>query len=107
MVKFFIRVITNGAALYIIPSLLVGFSLESGWRNLLIGALVLAFLNSFIKPILKLIFKPVIWITLGFFNLVINMGLLWTADQLLPQIAIADIKTLFLSSLLVAMANLF
>ena len=107
MSRFFIRVITNGAALYALAGLLAGFSLEGGWRNLLIGALVLAFLNSFVKPILKLIFKPLIWITLGFFNIVINMGLLWTADQVLPQLAIADLKTLFFSSLVIASANLF
>lgn len=107
MFKLFFRVVTNGTALYIIPTLLEGFVLEEGFRAIFIGALVLTFLNSFIKPALQLVFKPLIWITFGFFNLVINLGILWLADQLLPQLAVSDLTTLFWASIIISFANLF
>lgn len=105
--KLVAKAVLNGAALYIAKTYLVGFTLTGGLETLALGAIVLTLLNAFIRPILRLISAPLVWITFGLFNFAINMAILWIADYLLIQLAIADLWTLFFASLIVAVANVF
>ena len=107
MIKLVVKFILNGAALYAAGEFLPGFVISGGFVTLAIAAAVLTILHAFLRPILKLISTPLIWGTLGLFNFVINMALLWLADQLLVQVAIADLKTLFFASLIIALSNSF
>ena len=106
MKKLIFRAILSALALYVAQKYLAGFELAGGWQTLIIGAVVLALLHTFVRPIARFVFKPLIWITLGLFNIVINMGILWLADTLLIQLNIADKKTLFIASFLTALANI-
>ncbi len=106
LTKFIARVILNGIALYIATIYFPGFML-GGVTALAVGALILAFLHAFIGPILRLVTAPLRWITFGLFNIVINMAILWFADQLLTQLTIADFSTLFWVSIIVAIGNAF
>ena len=81
--------------------------LTGGWQAIVLGALVLALLHTFLRPILRLITAPIRWITLGLFNLVINMALLALADFLLPSLSVTGLPTLFWTSLIIAVANAF
>lgn len=54
------------------------------WLTLILAALVLAFLNGIIRPVLKLFFLPINIITLGLFSSVLNAVLLWLATYLVP-----------------------
>lgn len=56
--------------------------------TLLLASLVLTFLQSIIKPILKILFLPINIITLGLFSLVINVFILWLATFLVPGLKI-------------------
>lgn len=101
------RAILNGAALYVSRLYLSGFLLAGGFESLAVGAAVLTALNTFVRPILRLISTPLIWITFGLFNIVIHVLILWLADQFLTQLTIADFKTLFFASIIIAIANTF
>ena len=81
--------------------------LAGGVSALAIGAIVLTLLNIFIKPVIRIITAPLRWLTLGLFNIIINIAILWLADQILPSITIHDYITLFLTSLIVSFANIF
>jgi putative membrane protein len=105
--KLIAKIVLNGGALYISRLYLSGFILAGGFESLAVGALVLAVLNAFVRPILKLISTPLIWITFGLFNIIIHILILWFADQLLTQLTITDFKTLFFASIIVAIANTF
>jgi putative membrane protein len=107
LVKFIAKIILNGIALYVAARYLDGFTLTGGFATLAIASLVLTVLNIFIRPILKLVTLPLVWLTFGLFNIVINMAILWVADQLLTQLTIADIPTLFWTSIIIALANIF
>ena len=74
---------------------------------LIIGGLILALLNTFIKPALKTVGAPFVWITFGLFVIVIHMSFLWLADYLLPQLVISDLYSLILSSLIMTLVNAF
>ena len=62
------------------------FKVETGdfqsMLELLLGVVVLSFLNATLRPILKFLTLPLTCITLGLFSLVINALILWLAASL-------------------------
>lgn len=107
LIKFISRTLLNAVALYIASFYFAGFLITGGGGTIIIGGLLLAVLNSFLRPILRLISAPLVWITFGLFNLVINAFILWLADRFLTQLAIADLGTLFWVSIILSLANSF
>ena len=107
LLKFLARVALNAAAVWIAQKYFSGFALMGGNQAIALGALVLALLHTFVRPFLRLISAPIRWITLGLFNIVINIALLALADFLLPQLVITGLLTLFWTSLIIAVANAF
>jgi putative membrane protein len=66
-------------AAYLLPGVAV-----SGFVSALAVALVLGFLNAFIKPILIILTLPINILTLGLFTLVINAAIILLASGLVP-----------------------
>jgi putative membrane protein len=65
------------------PPINLGSSLESpNWAILLIFSAVLALVNTFIKPILKLLTLPITCLTAGLFAIVINLVMFFIAAWL-------------------------
>ena len=79
--NFIINILVSAVAVLIASHLLPGVSLDSFWTSLLV-ALVLAFMNSVVKPILTILTIPITLFTLGFFLLVINAGIILLTDKL-------------------------
>lgn len=98
-------ILGNVLALFLASYYIAGVAINGGWQEVLIVGLVFSAVNFFLKPLLKLLLGPIILLTLGVFILVINMGVLWVTDLLLPQMSIANISALFLATLLVSAIN--
>lgn len=64
---------------FLIPGVHVG-----GFLSALVAAVVLGFLNTFIKPLLILFTLPINILTLGLFTLVINALLILLASAVVP-----------------------
>ena len=77
------------------------------WQNLLIAALVLGILNAFVKPILLLISLPLIFVTFGFFLVLINALLLMATSWLVPGLHVASFWSALGGSLVVSIVGLF
>jgi len=103
--KFIIRIILSGAALYAAGALLPGFIIPPDLEYLFLGGLTLALINTFIRPILKIVSFPFIILTFGLFHVVINIAILLLADYFLAELAIQDFWTLFLASIIIGIAN--
>ncbi|MEK7452955.1 MAG: phage holin family protein [Patescibacteria group bacterium] len=103
--KFIILIIGNALALFLASSYISGFSLSGGYKELIIAAIVIALVNLFLKPGLKLVLGPFIILSLGLFIIFINMGILWLADKLLPQVEFLTISSLILTTLLIGFIN--
>lgn len=65
------------AALYVVPGI---YAIGSTWTSAFIFAIVLSTLNTFIRPILKLISLPITILTLGFSSFIINAFMLLLAS---------------------------
>jgi putative membrane protein len=77
----------NAAALWVANVLFDGVRIH-GWKAYLIGAAVLGIANAIIKPVVAVLTLPLIIITLGFFLLVINIGMVALAAWIAPNFSI-------------------
>jgi putative membrane protein len=75
-------------ALYFIPQLVPGFTIDGGFTTLCIGAIVLALMFLIIKPILNIISFPVNLLTMGLFSILTNALILYMLTILVPDITI-------------------
>jgi len=81
MINYLIRLACCAAAVYFMPQFLNDIKV-SGTTVALIVALVMSFLNTFVKPILKLLSLPITILTLGLFSLAINVLIVYLCDYL-------------------------
>ena len=75
-------------ALYFMPMIVPGFTIEGGFITLLIGAVVLALMFLILKPILNIISFPVNMLTLGLFSIITNAFILYLLTILVPNITV-------------------
>ena len=91
MIDLIVRILINAAALIaasvIVPNihLTIGKTAES-WLQIGAIALVFALINTFLKPIVRLLSLPITLLTMGLVGLLINAGMLlllsWVSDVL-------------------------
>jgi putative membrane protein len=105
-IRFAIFFIASLIGIYISSKLVNGFTIENTAEALITVATLLAIINSFFKPIIKLIMTPVIIMTLGLFNLVINAGLLYILDILSDSLTINGLVSLIYATIIITIANL-
>lgn len=85
--NFIIRLLISGAIAYLLSKILSGVHIDT-IGTAIIFALVLAFLNAIVKPILVILTLPVTVITVGLFLFVINALIILLADKLMGGIKI-------------------
>ena len=86
------RTIGNAAGLWLATRLLSGLRVPEGvgtaqmWLNLAILGLVLALVNSLVKPVARFLTFPLYIVTFGLFSLVVNGAMLsltgWLTDHI-------------------------
>ena len=81
MTKFILRWIINAVALFLAVYLVPGVNLQGGVISLVWLALIFGLINAFLRPLLKLLTCPLIFLTLGLFTLLINTFLFWLTSQ--------------------------
>ena len=84
LIKVLINAVGVFAAIQVVP--MIDFDYGADWWKLLAVALILALVNTWIKPVLKLVSLPINLISLGLFSFVLNALLLllvaFVSDQL-------------------------
>ena len=85
--NFIIRLLISGAIAYLLSKILSGVHIDS-IGTAIIFALVLAFLNAVVKPILVILTLPVTVLTVGLFLFVINALIILLAAKLMNGIKI-------------------
>lgn len=100
-----LKIILNAAGLYAAGLYLKGFSVPSDITGLLTAALVISLVHLIFRPVLKIISFPLLLITFGLFNIVINLVLLFAADAFTASIAIEGWRTLLIASFIFGIIN--
>ena len=88
MVNFIIKLLLTSAVVYFGASYIQGVSVNN-YTTAIIVAVVLGLLNTFVKPILKILSFPITLLTLGLFLLVINVIIIYMADFFIPGFAVS------------------
>jgi putative membrane protein len=81
MTKFILRWTINAIALFLAVYFVPGINLEGEWTSIIWLALIFGLINAFLRPLLKLLTCPLIFLTLGLFSLLINTFLFWLTGQ--------------------------
>ena len=105
VVKFIVAIVINAAGLLAAAYLVQGFNIEVNAASLTTLAAILTALNFFLKPILKLVFGPVIILTLGLGLILVNMAILYILDMLSQNLTIENVLTLVYSSIIIGLVN--
>lgn len=100
-----LSLILNAVGIFIIGYLLKGVQIESFFTALGV-AILLALVNTFVKPILVFLTFPITLITFGLFILVINALMLMLVDALVEGLKIKHFGWALLFSLLLSILNL-
>lgn len=99
------RLLINAAALWAASKLVSGIELQGTFWEILLVALVFGVINTFLKPILKLLSFPVMIITLGLFALVINAGLLMLTAWLTDWLTVDNFWSAILGSIVISIIS--
>ncbi|SFV31766.1 putative membrane protein [Thermoflavifilum thermophilum] len=105
-VRFIARILVSGLAVLITSYLLPGVHIHDFITALLV-AVVLAILNTFIKPILIILTLPITVFSLGLFLLVINAFLILLASRLVSGFQVDGFWWALLFSIILSLISSF
>ncbi len=100
-----IHFLVSALAVFLAAKLVPGAHI--GILGALLGALVLGFINLFIKPVITLFTLPITVVTLGLFSLVINALLVLLAAEVVPGFSVSGFWSALLFSLVLSFINAF
>lgn len=99
--SFVLKILVTSLAVFFGAYILDGVYLD-GFPTAILVALVIGFLNAFLKPILVVLTIPITFFTFGLFLLVINAVIILLADSALSGFEVNSFFTAMLFSILVS-----
>lgn len=104
-----IQILVNAGALYVADFLIGGITFIGDWWKFLLVALAFSLLNTYVRPILRILTLPISVVTLGIFLLVINAAMLLLTSAISDQLGlgfnVADFGAAFLGAIVVAVVG--
>lgn len=107
MLKLLIALASNAAAILAAKYFVTGFEVTDNLVGFAIVVLLFTVANSLILPMLRIIFKPFIWLTLGLLAVVLNGILIYAVDILSDNITISGLVPLLLATIIIGLVNAF
>ena len=111
MMRLIYIVLVNSGALFLSSLLLPGFNFEGALAPILAG-FVISVLNIFVRPLLKLLSFPLVFLSGGLFLIVINAFVLFLTTYLIKvmdfantSVRIDDLLTYLLVAIIFGLAN--
>jgi putative membrane protein len=105
MLAFLVRAVIVALGLWLATIWVHGISIDTPATLILAGAL-LGIVNSVVRPIAILLTLPMAIVTLGFFLLVINAGMVALVAWMLPGMHVAGFWAAFWTALLVSLVSI-
>jgi len=94
-----LQIIAGIVGLWAATRFVGGVEFTGPLTTLLIAGTALGAINTFIKPIVKLVTLPLRLLTFGLFGIVINMVMVWIVDILFPELIVTGLIPLFWTSI--------
>lgn len=94
----------NALALAAVPLVVTSVVVQGFWTAVA-AALLLALVNTLLRPVLILLTLPINLLTLGLFTLVINALLFWLVATFVDGFAVAGFASAFFGALVYSVAS--
>ena len=107
MLKLIIALVSNAVAILAAEYFITGFEVTNDLVGFAIVVLLFTVANSLILPMLRMIFKPFIWLTLGLLAVALNGVLIYFVDILSEGITISGLAPLILATIIIGIVNAF
>lgn len=101
---FFFRLVITALGLWAAATIVPGMDI-TGWRALLVSALLLGIVNAVIRPIILILTLPLTILTLGLFILVVNGISLGVVAWLVPGFELAGLVPATLGAIVVGLTS--
>ena len=99
-----VQLLVNAGALYVavllVPGLDFDFAPEFAWLKFLLVAFIFGLVNTFVRPILRILTFPITMMTLGLFLLVINALMFLLVDAISDELGLGLTVADFIAALL-------
>lgn len=105
MYRFLLRWVICGLGLWVAAGLLRNSISYTHIGAIIVGGLILAAINTIIKPILVVATVPAILLTLGLFMIVINGITVWLASELYSGLQIQGFGTAIITGIIIGLVN--
>ena len=102
--KFLMRIMATSIIAFALSKVLRGIHVDDFWTAIAL-AVVLAFLNAIVKPIIIILTLPATLLTFGLFLFAINAGMILLADYLLDGFRVDGFLWALLFSLLLSLVT--
>ena len=103
---FILRLLGNSIALYLANLTIGGFVFNGSLKEYLIAGILLTTLHYIVRPILRTVLSPLVWITLGLFTLVINGAILWVVAYFLDFMMFENFFALLWVTIIVSLVGM-
>lgn len=108
-----IQLLINAAALYVavllVPNLDFAFEPDNAWLKFLLVAFIFGLVNTFLKPILRILTLPITLLTMGLFLIVLNALLLMLtgaiSDELDLGLTVGDFIAALVGSIVISLVG--
>ena len=110
--KILLGIVLNSLALFAVTKMIADLQFTGGFMFFLIGGVIIGVLNTFVKPLMKLLSFPIVMVTAGLFSFVINVIIFWLTVKVLNGIHFSDVTvtvgsvwTYFIAALVFGIIN--
>jgi len=104
-----IQILINAGALYAAVFLVGGITFVGEWWKFLLVALAFSLLNTYLRPILRIVTFPISMMTLGIFLIVINAAMILLTSAVSEQLGLGfrvdDFWAAFFGAIVVAIVG--
>ncbi len=101
-----LKILLTAIAVVVLANILPGVAVQ-GYLSAVIVAVVIAFLNMFVRPLLVFFTLPATIVTFGLFLFVINAVIILLADKLVDGFAVSGFLAAFFFSILLSIFRSF
>jgi putative membrane protein len=103
--RLILQILANALGIFIAQYFIKQIIFTGDWVDYLMVGAILAVANLIIRPILKIITAPLIFITLGLFIIIINAIILFGVDWFAEALTITNLWGYLWGSIIVSIIN--
>jgi putative membrane protein len=115
VIDLLVKIVINAIAVYVAVLLVpqINFpaaqdllSLQGNWWHVVVVALILALINAYVKPILRILSLPITLMSMGLFLFVLNAIMLEITDGIVPGFEIDGFGWAIVGAVVLALVSL-